>query len=284
MDTIRVKVTRILWPKQPQPENTWKLMLTDHGKVAGKVPWDVTEGDELQLTGEWHIRQLERRFAFVTARAHIPHSPSAKLELAASQTKGMGPSLVNKIKAMYGDEWEDCLAMGTVPGLNHRVWSALQETLRRMAQSGAASETIAYLMGMGCTPNMARKAWKKWKIHTMPLVNGNPYVLTELPNYGFCHVDRIRLNFGIEDNDPRRIRAALEYAIKQLTASGSDCAEWEEIVARAIAETGGITRNLVIEHSESMFEAGALVVVPGTSLVALGADYRNSEEICKWID
>ncbi len=285
MEKLRVKVKRVLWPKTPQENNAWKLLLTDMGKAAGKVAWEINPGDELWLNGDWEFRNCERQFSFTTAQAYIPANPMAKLDLAAEQTKGIGPSLTNRIKSMYGDEWEGCLHVGTVPGLSQKLWDALQDTLRRMAQSGAASEAIAWLMGLGCTINMAQKAWALWEMDTMGKVNANCYVLAGLPNYGFCHIDKaIRRNFGIEDNDPRRIRAALEYSIKQLTAGGSDCAEWSEIVGRAISETGGVTRDLIIQYSESMFEAGTLVVVPETSLVALGVDYKNSEEIASWID
>jgi len=284
LEKILVKVTKILWPREPQEGNNWKLLLTDRGKCAGKIPWNVQPGEELYLTGEDESRGMDTQFSFASVSMRIPANPLAKLALAAEQTNGMGPKLVDRIKAIHGDDWETSMTLGSVPGLSPRIWDALQETLRNMAQNGAASETIAWLMGVGCTVNLASKAWEIWKEETMGLVNGNCYTLSDVPNYGFCHVDKaIRRNFGIDDNDPRRIRAAVEYAMKQATADGSDCAEWADVVSRAITETGGVTRALIVQHSETLFEAGTLVTVPGTSLVALGTDYRNSELIREWI-
>ena len=69
---------------------------------------------------------------------------------------------------------------------------------------------------------MAEDAYAAWGADTAGVVSADCYRLAELPGYSFRTVDEnIRRNFGIEDEDPRRIKSAISYVLRQETEDGS---------------------------------------------------------------
>jgi len=281
---LTVTVSRIKY-QDPTGANTWKILATDQGSCLGNIPWIPAEGDALELTGEWEDAGVYgQQFKFSKCLISLPASPRDLLHLVCIQTDGIGPVIEDKIASILGDGWQETLEPDLIPGLSQKLFGKVLETLQNVERNKVCSETLASLMGLGCSETMARKAWEEWKEDTLGKVRANCYILAELPHFGFGHVDKdIRHSFGIGDRDPRRIRAALVYAMEQLTAGGSDVALWHILVGRVEELTGGIYAKEITEISREMFEAGTLRTI-GTEQVCLGADYTNSEYIMRWID
>jgi hypothetical protein len=80
---------------------------------------------------------------------------------------------------------------------------------------------------------MAEYAYDKWGVKTIEKVKEDPYILCQLPHYGFRDVDsHIRHHFGIGTNDERRINACLNYFIAQATQENT-VVDWSELLANA---------------------------------------------------
>lgn len=131
---------------------------------------------------------------------------------------------------------------------------------------------------------MASAAYELWGGDTIGVVMSNPYRLAELPNYGFSHVDgAIRVHYGIGDADPRRIRAAVVYVLRQITSSGSTLVTWDALHAACIAKLGGY-HSLIVEAVREMFQEGTLKGFKSSRSVALASDFRNESTIWEYIN
>ena len=136
------------------------------------------------------------------------------------------------------------------------------------------AKAIAFLEDKGCTPNMAGAAWERWKEKTVGMVNSDCYCLSTLSGFSFHTVDRnIRHNFGIADSDPRRIKAAILYAMERAGENG-DTAVFAyhhfELMQEILPEIGD---DLIVETVRRMIEAGDLYLID--SFLALRRNYTR---------
>lgn len=74
----------------------------------------------------------------------------------------------------------------------------------------------------GITYLQVKKLYDKYKDADIALraVKNNPYVLLDLPQIGFKRCDKIALNMGVAEDDPRRIIACAEYFVNKESELG----------------------------------------------------------------
>jgi hypothetical protein len=196
-------------------DNGWGIYRCDVGTCKGVIPWQPEAGQVMTLSGKWQRSDFSgaNEFVFSSAYLSLPIDPRALLTYAASITPGIGPAKEREIWEKYGAQWRDADPLD-VRGMTDQSRFAWSDTLRRIDEERLQSDCFAYLLGKGCSMNMASAAWEKWKENAVGRVQANCYDLASLPHYGFLSVDAaIRKNFGIEDRDPRRIDAAILYVL-----------------------------------------------------------------------
>jgi exodeoxyribonuclease V alpha subunit len=278
---IDATVERILYPAAPDSGAAWYVLSTDVGKASGTMGWRPDAGQAVTLSGEWGAYKGERQFRFRSAVPNVPADPRDLLRYACTRTKGIGPALCDAIWAACGPEWRHVQA-GQVPRLSVALCEALQDTARALDTEREQTQAIAWLMGHGATDTMAATAWETWKTDTVARVLANPYALTDLPHYGFAHVDtRIRPSFEIGDADPRRIRAGILYALRQATADGSTVVRWS-VLARSAREYLGPHDALILAEGKALLASGALVGFADSGRVALREDYEAENIIWRF--
>jgi exodeoxyribonuclease V alpha subunit len=231
------------------------------------VEFEPKHGDMLELEGEWkastHASSLGRlEFCFKTAMLNVPQDSRALLHYAATLTKGIGPVKETEIWERFGEQWQTGDITG-IQGINETVAWNWTETLRRLGEHAAQTQAITLLLSKGATLNMANAAWERWKTDTVGTVTANCYRLTDLPHYGFADVDEnIRVAFGIDDEDPRRVEAALMYVIEQATGSG------DTVVPMTIAN-GKVCE--MVQGANGKLDAALKVLVDRGDVVVLAA-------------
>ena len=283
---LNCKVERIFYPREGET-GAWHILGTSEGKATGEMDWRPKIGDRLQLLGEWGQHQGERQFKFKSAAQDLPISKYDQLLYVCEKTKGVGSSMREKIYKIYGDDWEE-IEREDVPGMGEKMYSDFIDQVMEFEREKEKAEAIAFLMSKGCTMQMASAAWKLWERSTKEVVYSNCYRLTELPNYGFIHVDRsIRHSFEIGDTDPRRITAAIVYAMQQLTSSGSTVINWYVLRDEVFRHTGGeglsITVQMISDHVREMFEAMTLHSFPESMLISLEKHYEYESAIWDYV-
>ena len=232
METVIAQIKRTIFQK---PDTRWGIWDTDLGTCKGVIDFDVADGDRLRLLGQWETSKYngKRELNFAHAYPDVPEDLRTLLHYACSITIGIGDSMEEKIWEAYDKDWRSDPTLEKISGLRSTARFNWGETLKRLETHAIQAKTISWLMEHGATLNMANAAWKAWQADTIKSVSADPYVLASLPHYGFRDIDEsIRRQLGIGDSDPRRMRAAIMYAIQQVRGQGDTVAPIDSLRER----------------------------------------------------
>jgi len=280
---------RILKAKRDQvwyyrkPDSQWTILKTDKGCCKGVVPWEPREHDQIKMTGEYKLSRFNgaREFCFASCSMDMPTDSKNMLEYACAITSGLGPAAFVRIWEKYGADWRDVRELD-IPGITATAKFAWQDTLRRIDDQQERSNTIAWLMGHGCTMRMAQVAFEKFGLATQARVTQDPYCLTELPHYGFAVVDsRIRGSLGIKDDDPRRVDAAILYIMRERSRSHGTAIPREDLFGE-LSRLVPLDRERFRERCKTLMICKWIVEVDHEH-VALIDDYEDEVKIWKMI-
>ncbi|MEO0797393.1 MAG: helix-hairpin-helix domain-containing protein [Verrucomicrobiota bacterium] len=279
---LAVTVNRVCYPADTVENATWFILDTDHGTCKGSMNWRPRAKERLVLRGRFGQYQGRREFKFTSAALNVPTDSRGLLHYVCEMANGIGPAMETQIWEKLGERWSE-LTDTDIPRLKGTKYESFCKAMELVEQDRGKGQVIAELLKAGASMNMATAAFQKWETETLGVVRADPYRLAELPNYGFCHVDTdIRLYYGIADDDPRRIRAALVYVIRQMTSSGSTVVTWSELLEAGIKQLGGMGK-LIGEQVSAMFEEGTLKGFTQTQSIALASDFRNELEIWNFL-
>ena len=282
MPTLSITVNRVCYPPSTSDPDAWYILDTSQGTCKGRMAWRPQDREALILEGEWAVYKGNREFAFSAARIDIPVDPRDQLRYVCARTTGAGPALEELIWAHAGDGWLD-IAEGAVPRLHGKLFANFRLQCESIVAKSEEAKVVAALMGKGATMNMAVKAWAAWESETLGVVNADPYRLAELDGYSFRDVDGdIRRAYGIGDADPRRIKAAVVYALRRLTDAGDTLVDWADLYQQSTGLLHGYAAE-VSDCTAALFEDGTLRAFAGCGGVALAADWRAETEIWEWV-
>ncbi|MCK9519967.1 MAG: hypothetical protein M0R74_13220 [Dehalococcoidia bacterium] len=280
---LNVTIQRVAYPPATADADAWYILITDAGAAKGRMAWRPQEGEALILEGEYATYKGEKEFSFKSARLNVPTNPRDQLHYVCARTPGMGPAMEQLIWDAAGTDWAN-IQPGAVQRLSGKIYSNFQLQIESLREKSEEAAVVAALMGRGATMNMACAAWEQWKAETLGVVNADPYRLAELPNYGFRDVDnKIRREYGIGDDDKRRIRAAVIYALRRLTDAGDTLVAWDALYQQACGMLGGYADE-ISDCASELFAEGTLKAFPGCEGVALAADWRAESDIWNFVN
>ena len=283
MPTLSLTVTRVAYPPATAPAESWYILITSQGACKGRMSWRPQDGEALTLEGEYATYKGEREFAFRTARLDIPTSPRDMLHFVCARTAGLGPAAESLIWDHAGTAWQE-IAENAVPRLSGRVYANFQLQVESLIEKSEEAVVVASLMGKGATMAMACAAWVQWKSGTLGVVNADCYRLAELAGYGFRDVDtKIRPAYDMADNDKRRIRAAVVYALRRLTDGGDTVVAWDALYSQTVGLLGGYA-DMISDCTAELFEAGTLKAFAESGGVSLAADWVAENAIWEWVE
>jgi exodeoxyribonuclease V alpha subunit len=264
--TLQVKIKHIRYRKEG---SDWSILETDKGVVKGEIPWTPQVGENITISGKYESYRGEKQFAFLSAKAVIPEDPKGMLVYACELTTGLGPAMAEKMWERAGEDWQE-LKAGDVPGFTENKYEAFVEVVELMTARADQSKAIAFLLGKGCSINLAKKAWKHYEASTIPKVTADPYVLADLPKEGFSKIDgTIRHSFGIQDTDDVRLRAGVKYQLTESLKGGGSYVILEPFLADCInllcidkGTVTGVIRSLLADGIFSGFPAHRAITFP----------------------
>lgn len=283
MPSLNIIVNRVAYPAATADPDAWYILITDHGPCKGRMAWRPQENEQLILEGEWATYKGEREFAFKSARLDVPTESRDQLHYVCMRTSGLGAAAEQLIWEKAGVAWQE-IKDGEVPRLHGRVYTNFRLQMEALREKSEEVKAIAALMAKGATSNMATAAWEMWKEETLGVVNADCYRLAELSGYGFKDVDReIRRNYGIVDDDKRRIRAAVVYSLRRLTDPGDTVVDWEQLFSQTIGLLGGYA-DMISECTSELFQEGTLKAFEGIQSVSLATDWKAETAIWDFIE
>lgn len=249
----------------------------------GSMGWQPQEMETLSLTGDWVVYKGERQFQFKGAKLTLPLDARSQLHYVCQRTGGIGPAMEQAIWDRRGADWRN-LKSGEVKKLRDKIFERFQQQIQTLESNREKAEIIGWLEDKGCTSGMAEDAYDAWGADTAGIVTANCYRLAELPGYSFRTVDEnIRRNFEIDDEDPRRIKSAISYILRQETEDGSTAVNcWRHLTAcqKLLVNIGD---EFIIQCVREIKEEGSLFIFAGQNMMALKRDYRNEQMIYEFV-
>jgi len=279
-ETIKCRVEKIIFPKDAElpagPQ--FYIIKTDIGTVKGKLSWTPQKEERLSLFG---IKKTDPTygmyFEFVTGRHDIPSDERAMLSYACELTKGIGEVTEAAIWDKLGANWRQVAISHGIPKMTSTVLREFKDTISHLGLEQEKLEAVSYLISKGATTRMAEAAWDAWKDSVIGKVEADCYILADLKNFSFKDVDaRISNGFGINSDDPRRITAAINYFMRQLSSS-STLVQWHEL-NKSIKSAIDADPTLVCNVIRSMASKGRLILFPEAKCIALN-DIYDSEKL-----
>jgi len=218
--------------------------------AVGKLP-RVDAGMHVELVGNWTEHKSHGpQFQLDHAEVLPPADDKGLIKyLASSAFKGIGEVTAARIVERLGsDAMERMLKepelLDGVAGLRADTAAALIETVR--AQLGS-HRTHAFLRGLGLGPWQTGAVIQKLGPGCEEELRTNPYMLaSRVHGIGFGTADSIAKKLGIENADPRRLQAALFFAMSNAARDGHTLQLKERLFDRA--------RELIGSLPESAFE------------------------------
>jgi exodeoxyribonuclease V alpha subunit len=137
--------------------------------------------------------------------------------LSSGMIYGVGKSIALKIFSEFGlnslqiiDKYPERLV--EIDGIGKKKSEKIIESFQKHKN---ISDSMVFLQGYGVGPSTSIKIFKKYGQNTIEMIKENPYRLAnEIWGIGFKIADRMALSMGIPPESPKRIKAALLYALK----------------------------------------------------------------------
>jgi hypothetical protein len=270
-----------------KPDSLWTILkVCPEGSqrsvtVKGVVKFEPRHGDRLKMAGTWKKSDFngEDEFSFYSVALQIPDDARGLLEYVALITAGIGPVIRQQIWDAYGEDWPSHPHLEGITGLSATTCSNWAESLRRIENEKAKASAMSFLLAKCCSITMANKAWDAWSEDVTGRVTADPYCLCELPRVGFLTVENagIPRAFGIEDDDPRRMRAAVLYAMEDVTRQLGTL-----VAIRDLCEHATLARldDAAAQAVHELVDRGDLVAIGDA--VARKADYEAESRVAEY--
>lgn len=234
----------------------------EHVTVVGTVPQPIP-GERLMVTGKWTTHpSFGRQFEAEFLERLLPQTEAEILRyLAGGIVKGVGPKMAGRIVAHFGadtltvmEQEPDRLA--EVPGISKARAAAISEEFRvRVGMRRLLEFFTQHLL----PPELAVRVYRRHGENAIEELYDDPYLLME-PGLEapFGPVDRFAIELGVAADDPRRVRAGLQFELQYNLLSGHSFLPWDKLCA-ATAQLLGVDLALVERCAGQMEESGRLV-------------------------
>lgn len=193
----------------------------DDGKlivITGQM-LDFQEEKLYQFDGDYVIHpKYGRQFKFICYHELLVtgHNEVVKY-LSSSIFKGIGKVLANRIVETLGEDAlekivadKDCL--DKVPGITPTKKEQIYEQLNVEGNH----EIATFLLQHGLHMSIVEKVMATYQENAYEMIQENPYcMLDDIENMRFKTVDQFAMSLGVDYDDINRVKALIEYTIKE---------------------------------------------------------------------
>jgi len=199
--------------------------------VVGYLPF-ITIGDSLKLEGKYVTHQeYGRQFKIETFEKIMPESlESLERYLGNGTIKGVGPAIAKRIVDYFREETMYVLKFEPKKLANVRGISSTKaiEISTQFNESWELWQIVGFLEKFGIGVQNAKNVYKALGVNAIQEIETNPYVLIDVANnVDFKLIDKMALEMGIAQNNEKRIRSGIKYALIRTTYNGH-CAVLKE--------------------------------------------------------
>jgi len=253
------------------PENGFAVLRVqvpgrrDMVTVVGSVT-SVTAGEHLTATGVWTVdRQHGQQFKADDIRTSHPTSVEGiERYLASGAIRSVGPQLAAKIVGIYKDRTLEIL--DTCPDFLLHIRGIGQKRLKRIRGSWDEQREVRKIMlffsQYGIGSGRALRIYRTYGQEAIEKIKANPYQLADdIRGIGFKTADGLAFKLGIDRHSPHRARAAVRYALMELSDEGH-CGYPEAGSVERTVNLVDIPREIVQRAVEEAIGDGSVVREP----------------------
>ena len=201
--------------------------------IVGYLPF-ITLGDSLKLEGKYvNHQEYGRQFKIETFEKIMPQTlESLERYLGNGTIKGVGPATAKRIVNYFGEETMYVLKfepkkLSQVKGITE---NRAVEISTQFNENWKLWQIVGYLEKFGIGVQNAKNVYKALGINAIEEIEANPYVLIDVANnVDFKIIDKIAMDIGIAQNNDKRIRSGIKYALIRATYNGH-CAVLKEVL------------------------------------------------------
>lgn len=176
--------------------------------------------------------------------------------LASAAVDGIGPTMAKRIVDAFGtetlrvlDETPDRLS--EVEGIGPRRVTAIKQA---WGENRAMRDILVFLQSQGISSAYANRIYRAYGDRAIPVVQRDPYRLArDIHGIGFRIADRIARDGGIGADDARRVRAGIEFTLRQGSLDGHVY----------------LPREALVEHAASLLDCEPDAVAHGVDAMLL---------------
>ncbi len=204
---------------------------TEELTVVGYLPF-ITIGDSLKLEGKYVTHQeYGRQFKIETFEKIMPETlDSLERYLGNGTIKGVGPATAKRIVDYFREETMYVLKfepkkLAEIKGI---TTNKAVEIATQFNENWELWQIVGFLEKFGIGVQNAKNVYKALGINAIEEIEANPYVLIDVANnVDFKLIDKMALEMGIAQNNEKRIRSGIKYALIRATYNGH-CAVLKE--------------------------------------------------------
>ena len=197
------------------------------------------ENQPVVLLGSWSTHPKYGRQFKVDGMEHdLELDPEGLIHYLANhpEIKGIGPAKARLIVESFGDAFEETL-------LNDPERIALKARLpldaaRRLRdewlKNRSVNTVMAWLSAFGLTHHQVTTLVERLGGNCLDILKEDPYILIrEIRGFGFKKVDKIARKLGTPKDHTPRIRAGLNFCVREALDNGHCWIEYEDLVDQA---------------------------------------------------
>lgn len=230
--------------------------------AAGIFP-PVSEGEEVELTGEYVETKYGNQFKVSEVRTTLPESETGIVRyLASGLFRGVGPVTADKIVTKFGRNTLQIIEknprrLAEVSGISIDKAMSISASHAEMKNMG---ETLVGLQNLDISITLSLKIYKCYGNCAVEIVKTNPYRLVkDVEGIGFVTADRIALSQNIEKDSEYRVKAGLVHVLREASSkTGHTCLPISLLVESAI-ELLQVDESLIENAIEMMLMERELV-------------------------
>lgn len=232
------------------------------------------EETDIHLEGRWETSsQHGMQLRVDGVKVVLPRSPEGIIGyLSSGLVTGIGPVTARAIVNQFGVDTFSVLdhspqKLLSIKGITQQK---LDVILTSYKESEGIRQLMVFLAPFKVTAKKAEKIWLHFGYEAVNIVKDCPYRLCEISGFGFATVDPVaRASKGFKPDDPMRIKAAIQYVLKEAEGEGHLYLESKAIMDKAYVL---LTKNLSPETVDrnDIIRAGNQMVLEEDTLEADG--------------
>ena len=213
--------------------------------IVGYMPF-VDVGDSLKVIGNYvEHKEYGTQFKVETFEKQMPQTLDAlERYLANSQIKGVGPATAKKIITTFGQDTISILKyspyeLAKIRGITKEKALEIAEEFN---QNMEVWNIVSFLERFGIGAEHAQKVFDELGANAIEKIEENPYLLIEITKgVDFRQIDKMAIDIGISENNEKRIKSGIKYALLKITYQGHCCTLKQNLI-NYVTDLLGITR------------------------------------------